>query len=366
MTFERYALLHKRYRIIEILGQGGSGTVYRAVDENLGVDVAVKENLLTGDTYVRQFRLEAVILATLRHPNLPRVSDHFTLDDQHQYLVMDFVDGEDLRQRMERVGTLSENDAIMVGSAICDALIYLHSRQPPILHRDIKPANVKITQDGKIYLVDFGLVKLHSTKHTTDGAQGVAPGYSPPEQYGSARTNPYTDIYSLGATLYASLSGEIPEDGLERAMDYTQLTPLRKRNRMVSSRLALVIEKAMAIDPEDRFQTAEDFQKALLESSPIQLKVFICHAKEDKIEAKMLYNRLKKIGLSPWLDEKRLLPGQDWKLEIEKAVKGSDAIIICLSHNSVNKEGYIQKEIAIALEIAQEKPEGTIYLIPLN
>ncbi len=111
---ERGSLLHKRYRIVEILGQGGMGSVYRAVDENLGVDVAVKENLFTSDEYARQFRLEAVILANLRHTNLPRVTDHFVIGEQGQYLIMDFIDGEDLRQRMERTGSVSEEEAILV------------------------------------------------------------------------------------------------------------------------------------------------------------------------------------------------------------------------------------------------------------
>ena len=265
MTLERGTLLHKRYRIVEILGQGGMGSVYRAVDENLGVDVAVKENLFTTDEYARQFRLEAVILASLRHPNLPRVSDHFAVGDQGQYLIMDFIEGEDLRQRMERMGMITEEDAVMVGAAMCDALSYLHTRKPSILHRDIKPGNVKITPDGNIYLVDFGLAKLvQGTQATTTGARAMTPGYSPPEQYGTARTDPRTDIYSLGATLYAGLTGMIPEDGLARAMDNAQLTPLRKRNPKISRRLSVAIEKAMAVDPADRFQTAEDFKKALL------------------------------------------------------------------------------------------------------
>ncbi len=265
MTLERGTLLHKRYRIVEILGQGGMGSVYRAVDENLGVDVAVKENLFTTDEYSRQFRLEAVILANLRHPNLPRVSDHFVVGDQGQYLVMDFIEGEDLRQRMERMGTITEDDAVMVGASMCDALAYLHTRKPPILHRDIKPGNVKITPDGHIFLVDFGLAKVvQGSQATTTGARAMTPGYSPPEQYGTARTDPRTDIYSLGATLYAALSGMIPEDGLARAMDNAQLTPLRKRNTKVSRRLAAAIEKAMAVDPTDRFQTADEFKAALL------------------------------------------------------------------------------------------------------
>ena len=267
MTLERGTLLHKRYRIVEILGQGGMGSVYRAVDENLGVDVALKENLFTTDEYSRQFRLEAVILANLRHPNMPRVSDHFVVGDSGQYLVMDFIEGEDLRQRMERMGTITEDDAIMVGAAICDALTYLHTRKPPILHRDIKPGNVKITPDGHIFLVDFGLAKVvQGSQATTTGARAMTPGYSPPEQYGTARTDPRTDIYSLGATLYAALCGMIPEDGLARAMDNAQLTSLRKRNTKISRRLAAAIEKAMAIDPADRFQSPDDFKKALLNS----------------------------------------------------------------------------------------------------
>jgi serine/threonine protein kinase/Tol biopolymer transport system component len=267
MTLERGTLLHKRYRIVEILGQGGMGSVYRAVDENLGVDVALKENLFTTDEYARQFRLEAVILANLRHPNLPRVSDHFVLGDQGQYLVMDYIDGEDLRQRMERVGMIEEEEVILIGAAICDALEYLHTRKPPILHRDLKPGNVKVTPDGHIFLVDFGLAKVvQGTQATTTGARAMTPGYSPPEQYGTARTDARTDVYSLGATLYASLCGVIPEDGLARAMENAHLTPLRKRNSKISRRLANAIERAMAVDPADRFQSADEFKKALLGS----------------------------------------------------------------------------------------------------
>jgi serine/threonine protein kinase len=267
MILENETLLHKRYQIRENLGQGGMGSVYRATDQNLGVDVAVKENLFTTEEYARQFRLEAVILANIRHPNLPRVSDHFVIAGEGQYLVMDFIEGEDLRQRMERVGILPEDEVILIGAAMCDALSYLHARKPPILHRDIKPGNVKISPDGHIFLVDFGLAKVYQgNQATTTGARAMTPGYSPPEQYGTARTDTRTDIYSLGATLYAALTGVIPEDGLARAMDNAELTPLRKRNSDVSRHLAAAIEKAMEVDPGDRFQSADDFKVALLNS----------------------------------------------------------------------------------------------------
>ncbi len=267
-TLERGSLLHNLYRIVEILGQGGMGSVYRAVDENLGVDVAVKENLFTTDEYARQFRLEAVILANLRHANLPRVTDHFVIGEQGQYLIMDYIEGEDLRQRMERIASISEEEAVLIGAAMCDALQYLHTRKPSIIHRDVKPGNVRITPDGHIYLVDFGLAKLvKGSQATTTGARAMTPGYSPPEQYGTARTDPRTDVYSLGATLYAAVTGIIPEDGLARAMDNVELTPVRKRNPKISRKLATAIEKAMAVRPEDRFQSAEDFRQALLTSN---------------------------------------------------------------------------------------------------
>jgi serine/threonine protein kinase/Tol biopolymer transport system component len=268
MTLEREYLLNGRYRIVEILGLGGMGAVYRAIDENLGLEVAVKENFYTTDEYSRQFRREATILASSRHTNLPRVSDHFEIEGQGQYLVMDYIEGEDLRQRIDRVGVLSDEEVIVTGAAICDALHYLHTRKPPILHRDLKPGNIKIDPEGVVYLVDFGLAKIvKGSQVTTTGARAMTPGYSSPEQYGTQRTDARSDVYSLGATLYAALTNTIPEDGLARAMEQADLTPIRKRNLKVSRRLAVVIEKALAVYPEDRYQTAEEYKEALLQAS---------------------------------------------------------------------------------------------------
>jgi len=274
MSLGQGNLLYNRYRVVEILGRGGMGAVYRATDESLGVDVAVKENLFTTDDYARQFRMEAVILAGIRHPNLPRVTDHFVIDDMGQYLVMDYIEGDDLRQLMEKEGPISEDEAIRIGSAACDALAYLHSRKPPILHRDIKLGNIKISTGGQVYLVDFGLAKMGwEHEETMTGARAMTPGYSPPEQYGSARTDARSDIYSLGATLYAALTGVIPEDSLMRAVDGVTLTPLRDHRPEVSERLAIVIEKALETAAGNRYQSADAFKNALIGSPDAAIPV---------------------------------------------------------------------------------------------
>jgi hypothetical protein len=244
------------------------GAVYKAFDINLGVAVAVKENLFTTEEYARQFKREATILAGLRHPNLPRVTDHFVIEGEGQYLVMDFIQGIDLRERLERDGSIPEAEALPWFVEICDALAYLHSRNPPILHRDIKPGNIKIMPDGRAILVDFGLAKIvDKGSTTTTGAKAMTPGFSPPEQYGTGRTDPRTDVYSLGATLYASLTATIPEDSLERAMGREELTPVRKRKPTVSPALARVISKALEVEPGDRYQTVLELASALAASS---------------------------------------------------------------------------------------------------
>ena len=137
-------LLQNRYRILKTIATGGMGAIYLAQDEILGLEVAVKENLVTKMDSTHQFHREATILAGVRHPSLPRVTDHFTISDQGQYLVMDYIPGEDLRQVLDRQGPISAEMAVHVGAAVCDALYYLHHLSPQIIHRDIKPGNIKI------------------------------------------------------------------------------------------------------------------------------------------------------------------------------------------------------------------------------
>lgn len=263
MPLEPGEILNGRYKIDCTIAKGGMGSVYRAIDQILNVPVAVKENLFSTEGSTRQFKHEATILAGVKHPNLPRVTDHFAINKVGQYLVMDFIEGEDLREQIKRIGKLPEEEVIRIGGKICDALTYLHNSDPPILHRDIKPGNIKITPTGEIFLVDFGLAKMvQGNQATTTGAQSLTPGYAPPEQYGTG-TSQRSDIYSLGATLYAALTGKIPEDGIGRAMGTTRLTPIARHNPFVTPKIAQAIEKSMAVAPEDRFQSAEEFKKAL-------------------------------------------------------------------------------------------------------
>lgn len=268
MALQPGTLLRNRYRVEIVLGQGGMGAVYRAVDSNLGVTVAVKENLFTTKEFATQFVREARILANLRHSSLPRVTDHFVVEGEGQYLVMDFVAGEDLRERLERSGPVSEEEALPWFFDICDALAYLHTRIPAILHRDVKPGNIKLTPDGRGVLVDFGLAKVvEGTGTTTTGAKAMTPGFSPPEQYGTGRTDPRTDVYSLAATMYAAFTARIPEDALERAMGREHLTQLRERNPQVSSGVARAVEKALEVRPDERYQTMAEFAGALRAAS---------------------------------------------------------------------------------------------------
>ena len=184
MTLNVGTVLNNRYRIAKLVGQGGFGAVYRAWDTSLSQPVALKENNDGGLESQRQFEREAKLLAGLRHPNLPRVIDHFIVPDQGQYLVMDYVEGKSLAALLaERGRPLDEAEVLPWIRQVADALEYLHTSTPPIIHRDIKPDNIIITDKGRAMLVDFGISKVYeANKGTTIGAKGVTPGFSPPEQ----------------------------------------------------------------------------------------------------------------------------------------------------------------------------------------
>ncbi len=265
MPLKNGQVLERRYRIEARLGQGGMGAVYAATDLRFKTTVAIKENLAVTPDSQRQFSREAGLLHQLRHPNLPRVTDYFTIPDQGQYLVMDYVEGEDLKALLLRKGPVPEPQALEWIGHVLDALQYLHSRS--VIHRDVKPANVKIAPGGQAFLVDFGLAKVYDPdQHTTIGARGVTPGYAPPEQYGQERTDARSDVYSVGATLYAMLCGQAPPDALQLLVRKEGLIPVRHLNPAVSPHVDAAVTRAMQPALDDRFQTAAAFRAALFDA----------------------------------------------------------------------------------------------------
>ncbi len=256
-------ILNNRYRIIRKLGAGGMGAVYLAFDSSLDTEVAVKCNRNASKESTTQFIREARLLASLRHTNLPRVSDYFIVE-QNQYLVMDYIPGDDLGTLLQKDGPQPWEKVVKWVDQLCSALNYLHNQNPPVIHRDIKPANLKLMENGDVMLVDFGIAKAAETSQATaTGAIGYTPGYAPPEQYGGSHTGPFSDMYSLGATLYNLLTNQKPADAVQRVLEQAALVPLRTLAPHVPPHVEAAIHQAMALRSEDRFANMAAFNKAL-------------------------------------------------------------------------------------------------------
>jgi len=278
-------ILHGRYKIRERIGQGGAGSIYLADDTRLeGRLCALKE--VEYDRALpepireearQQFLQEATILARLDHPNLPKVSDFFS-SGPRDYLVMDYVPGEDLRTIMleaRRNRTfLPESQVLTWARQIGNALAYLHGLENAIVHRDIKPSNLKMTPSGLIKLVDFGLVKVmypdQEMTITVIQGQGTAL-YTPLEQYGSdeTHTDTRTDIYSFGATLYHLLTNEPPPDARKRFIQPASLIAPRDINPSIGARTEKAVLWAMALHPDDRPASIELFNNFLFADGEI-------------------------------------------------------------------------------------------------
>jgi len=255
-------VLEGRYQIARVLGCGGMGAVYLAHDLRIqGRQVAVKENLDTTPLARSQFDAEVKVMAALRHPNLPAISDHFTGPNGRQYLVMDYIAGETLDDIVTRRGTLPEAEVVALTRQLLDALDYLHSNR--VVHRDIKPSNIKRAPDGRLYLVDFGISKRQVTGVVTQSwAKGVgSPGFAPFEQYHGG-TDGRSDIYSLGAVIYFLLTGQVPPDAPDLASGALLQPPSRVKPGVSVDTDRLVL-RAMATLPVHRFQTVAEMRQAL-------------------------------------------------------------------------------------------------------
>jgi serine/threonine-protein kinase len=276
---ETGGVLRERYKITEFISRGGMGSIYLAEDLRLqGRLCAVKEvrldPSLSEETLSQtrsQFLREATVLARLDHPNLPKVSDFFS-EGENDYLVMDYVPGADLRTLMmdakQKDEFLSEKEVLAWAGQIAEALKYLHSQEPPILHRDIKPSNLKLTPNGVVKLVDFGLVKiLAAQEDTVTIVQGRGTAlYTPLEQYGgdTGHTDARSDVYAFGATLYHLLSNTAPLEARQRFLHPEEMQSLRALNPELSPRTERAVMWALSLHPEERPQSIAQFQEALL------------------------------------------------------------------------------------------------------
>jgi formylglycine-generating enzyme required for sulfatase activity/predicted Ser/Thr protein kinase len=272
-------ILQNRYRVIRELGHGGMGTVYEALDQRVNCLVALKETIAANADARRAFQREASLLGNLRHSGLPKVMDYFSEDDR-DFLIMEFIPGYDLAELIKLRGNpFPQAQAMRWADDLLKVLEYLHGQQPPILHRDIKPANLKLTKQGEVFLLDFGLAKgslgQMPTLATSRSVRGYTPVYASLEQIHGHGTDARSDVYSFGATLYHLLTGVAPIDAPARysAVEDDKpdpLQPIQELNPQISAGVADVIHWAMAIRRKHRPQDAAEMRRALRKAADEQ------------------------------------------------------------------------------------------------
>ena len=264
MALPEDTILEKRYRIDALLAHSAGGAVYRAFDTNINVPVTIKEIYLQSPQHIAQFKQEALALGRLRHPHLPRVTHHFSFEGR-QYLVMDFIEGENLWQLVEQHGKpLPEEQALTAIIQVCRAVSYLHEQNPPIFHHDIKPANIIITPEEQAILVDFGIARQISNEESyAQAGAGTVPAFSSPEQYSGDDIGLASDIYALGATLYALVTGQIPPNSVSRVAENAKLLSPEVINPELSAQAAQAINYAMHLKPESRPESVAQWQQIL-------------------------------------------------------------------------------------------------------
>lgn len=286
------SMIQNRYLIVQMIGKGGMGEVYLAVDQRLGSAVALKRTFFNDNqTLGTAFEREARILGRLRHPVLPKVIDHFA-ENGDQFLVMEHISGDDLAKRLENATEPFPLNWVMFwADQMLDALSYLHSHEPPIVHRDIKPQNLKLTDENHIVLLDFGLSKDFDTSATggslnSASVAGYSPHFASMEQIRGTGTDPRSDLYSFAATLYQLLTNTVPADALTRADallggQKDPIIPLNEINPAISPAISEVILKGAELRQDQRFASASEMQKALR-------RAFKQGIKEEELDVKTL------------------------------------------------------------------------------
>ena len=322
-------ILNKRYRILNLLGEGGHGAVYRAYDINAGIHCAIKEYRDSTPQTQQLFRAEARRLSKLKHSQLPAILDHFNLENSGQYLVSEYIDGINLADLLAQYGTLPSDLIIGWLQAICQPLTYLHQQE--MVHLNIKPANIRLTPTGELFLVDSGLSGL--------GIPAGSSGFSAPEQANQTAGTPASDIYSLGATLYTLLAGTPPPDALRRQSGLDTLIPARERNPDVEPYLSIVANHAMDLSPSARHESAQAFAQAL--ERPIG-------------RANLAYDALRRTANQPTNAPPPRLPADKRRAIQRKTVYGLVGLFFL-----VLMAGLIALRFSDRLQLAEELPAGT-------
>jgi eukaryotic-like serine/threonine-protein kinase len=267
----------QNYKIIAHLGQGGMGTVYRAMDTVLGREVALKmlhTQLTNQPQFLERFKKEARILAQLLHPNIAVIYNFIEQDNNH-YMVMEYVEGENFDGLLRRNKVLSFNVVVPLFIQALEGLHHAHKKN--IYHRDIKPSNLNLTPEGTVKLMDFGIAKIANEQRLTQVNRIVGTvEYMAPELIQGKDASVACDIYAIGVTMYEMLSGKLPFEG---NTDYNLMQDILKKqpasietmNASVPNALSNIVMKALEKKPEDRYPDARSFQQALMNAYP-QLK----------------------------------------------------------------------------------------------
>jgi eukaryotic-like serine/threonine-protein kinase len=256
------SVVEGKYEILKLIGQGGMSKVYLAMDKRLNKQWAVKEiekkaRDKNNEIIFQSAIAEANMIKKLDHPSLPRIVDIIEYED-FIYVIMDYIEGEPLSKILDEYGAQPQDLVIDWAKQICEVLDYLHTCTPPIIYRDMKPANVMLKPDGNLKLIDFGIAREYKEQNLADTVSLGTKGYAAPEQFGGkGQTDPRTDVYCLGVTLYHLVTGQNPCE------PPYELYPIRHWNPQLSGGLERIIQKCTQLNPEDRYQSCAELLYAL-------------------------------------------------------------------------------------------------------
>lgn len=273
---EELSLLNNRYQLLQPIGSGGMAVVYKAIDQMLERSVAVKilrEDYSSDEEFRERFKQEAKAAANLSHPNIVTVYD-FGLDNDRVFIVIEFIDGTDLKSLIQKTGRFSVEDAVGLMAQACAGVGYAH--RAGLIHCDIKPHNMLVSNDNRLKVTDFGIARALATIHPDEKSDVVwgSPHYFSPEQAGGSAPSPASDVYSLGVILYEMLTGKLPFE----ARDSTELAkmhrveipvPPRRINPDIPEALEDITIKVLSKEPSARYRTADQLGRVLLSFSTL-------------------------------------------------------------------------------------------------